>query len=545
MATEPIASSSYSEKPDARFEYPAFLFRGGVLGLILIRGVQQTLQHYFIPDLAYLVAAGAYAFLQAVWWGMVAFGYRTRHTRLWIKGGHALGFLTDLGVILYFATRGPDPYGLWAVMLLPWAMVLAQNSRIVNSVVLFDSLVGFAGVVLLFAGPLVGRPYAFPHTPTNLLLLWGVFLLTWCLLRLRLEAELAGALGKQRMRNEREALRAVLDRVPLGCLVVAAGGEVRMANAEARRLLEDDGFTDEGPPPAWILDSLADEGWHARRQDPHAPARRLLYRRLPVVWQGDETADLILLEDGDERSSRGAHEARQERLAAVGQLAAGLAHELGNPIAIIQSCAGYLHDDHREGALGEDLEVIQREASRCREMIDRMMALASARQSKPQEGDLRESVHRAVGLVRYKAEGAALDLSLPSSPVNYVYDDNQVVAILVNLLLNAIASTKDLEKREVRLDLRAEAEGITLAVSDTGCGIPQDELDRVFDPFFTRRAGGTGLGLAMVHQVVTALGGRIDVTSTVGEGTRFALSLPERPTERPSGTNVGPAIPRQ
>lgn len=540
MATEPIVSSSNSERLDARSEYPAFLFRGGVLGLILVQGVQQTLQLYSIPDQAYLLAAGAYASLQAIGWGLVAFGYRARYTRLWITGGHALGLLTDLGVILYFSTRGPDPYGLWAVMLLPWAMVLAQNSHIVDSVVLFDSLVGLAGVVLLFAGPLIGRPYVFPHTPTNLLLLWGVFLLTWCLLRLRLQAELAGELGKRRSRGERRALHAVLDRVPLGCLVISAKGEVRMANAEARRLLEEDGFTDQGSAPVWILESLADGGWHARRQDPHAPVRRLLYRRLPVVWEGDEAAYLVLLEDGDERSSRGAHEARQERLAAVGQLAAGLAHELGNPIAIIQSCAGYLHDDHREGALGEDLEVIQREAGRCREMIDRMMALASARQSKPQEGDLRESVHRAVGLVRYKAEGAALDISLPSSPVNYVYDDNQMVAILVNLLLNAIASTKDMEIKEVRLDLRAEAGGVTLAVSDTGCGIPQNQLDRVFDPFFTRRDGGTGLGLAMVHQVVTALGGRIDVTSTVGEGTRFTLSLPERPTESSAGSAVPP-----
>ena len=523
----PADTANSREPLDSRLERPAFVFRVGLVLLILAHGVLRSLRPYQVPSDTYLFASAGYAVMHASWWSIVAVGFRPGRPSWFVPVGQLLGALTDLVAILFLATLSPHPHGLWLMLLLPWSLALAHTRQLVASIMVFDSLVGLCGVFVLFAGP---NAYQYLHTPTSVLLFWGGFFLSWYLLRQRLERDLETLRDGDAREAKWTAVQSLLDRVPVGCLVLSGSGRVSYRNAEAARMLGSE-LPEEGGAPDWLLEFGPESGWRVRRQGEEAPVRRLLHQRQPVDWCGDETASLILLEDGDARSQRGEHEARQERLAAVGQLAAGLAHELGNPIAIIQSCASFLHDEHKEGDLGEDLVVIQRESARCREMIDRMLALARARQSAPQEGDLRESVHRAVSLVRYKADDVALEVILPPEPVVYVYDDNQLVAILVNLLLNAIASTKNSERREVRLDLAVSSGGVNLSISDTGCGIPVDQLERVFDPFFTQREGGTGLGLAMVHHVVTALGGKIDVSSTVGEGTRFAVFLPDQNDE--------------
>lgn len=524
MAALHSVHKSWRELRESQPERPAVVYRMGILFLILAQGVLHSYRPFQIPHDNYLTLAGFYALSHSCWWGLIAFGQRRTSSAWLVSVGHVLGLLTDLAVILLFASQGSEAHGLWLLLLLPWIAVLALNGRVVDSVITFDTLVGVAGLVVLFTGPLA---YQYSHTPTSVLIFWGGFLLTWHLMRQRIERDVQHREIERNKEIERDVLFRLLDSLPDGCLVISGQGRILLSNQEAQRILGRES-ADGNEPPAWLWPDSPGDGWHVRRHSEKAAVNRILFQRLALPWGDDEGACLILVADGDARSFRGEHEARQDRLAAIGQLAAGLAHELGNPIAIIQSCAAYLHDEYKEGALGEDLDVIQREAGRCREMIDRILALASARESTPQENDLRESVHRAVGLVRYKAEGVAVEVTIPPHPLWYVYDDNQMVAILVNLLLNATASTAGSPKKEVRLTVAAEADGIAITISDTGCGISPDQLERIFDPFFTRREGGTGLGLAMVHHAVTALGGTIDVTSKVGEGTTFSVSLPAR-----------------
>ncbi len=507
---------------DPRSEHPAFIFRIGLIVILLAEGILRTNRQFFVPSDVYLVGAGLYAIAQAIWWGFVAYGQKPGQSKSLITIGQILGILTDLLWIYTFANHVYGAHLLWLILLLPWLAVLSINRIIVVSVLVFDAFAGLAGLVVIVAGLTL---HQVRYSPIAYLLYSGAFLLTWFLCRKRVELDLCEEGMTSQTQSKHDALSKLVNSLATGCLVVSQQGEALFYNQRAEDLLGTD-LSGREALPEWLKQPPADHEWRTHRQGADAPVRRVLFQTSTIQWTSDEMATLIFLEDGDAGSIHGDTEARQDRLAAVGQLAAGLAHELGNPIAIIQSCATYLSDEYTEGALNEDLQVIQREATRCREMIDRMLALSSARQAKPKEGDLRESVHRAIDLVRYKADGVSLELSLPQEPVHYVYDDNQLVAILVNLLLNAISSTKSAEDPAVRLELYAKEKSIHINVSDNGCGIAPDQIERVFDPFFTKREGGTGLGLAMVHQVITALGGMIDVESQVGKGTCFSVVLP-------------------
>jgi len=228
---------------------------------------------------------------------------------------------------------------------------------------------------------------------------------------------------------------------------------------------------------------------------------------------------------------------QSQKLAAVGQLAAGVAHEINNPLTGVLSYSSFLlkrAEDKPE--FKEDLEVIVRETKRCRGIVKGLLDFS--RQSPPEmhESDINEIAERAVRIVQAQIDVYQVELrkNLCADLPKCQADANQIQQVLVNLLLNAIDSMGN-DGGILGLATRITASGTTPApartieirVSDTGCGIPPANLQKIFDPFFsTKGPKGTGLGLAVAWGIIEKHSGRIEVESEVGKGTTFRILLP-------------------
>jgi two-component system NtrC family sensor kinase len=224
------------------------------------------------------------------------------------------------------------------------------------------------------------------------------------------------------------------------------------------------------------------------------------------------------------------------RLAAVGELAAGVAHEINNPLtSIIGFTRLLLEDLVADDSMRADLETIDREAARTRQIVRALLDFARASDPVLVPTDLNDLVEEAVILVctRSVLARVALEKDLSSLPP-LMLDTNQIKQVLVNLLNNAVQAMPDggrltiatrLTEREINGEYR---EMTAVYVSDSGVGIPPENLGRLFDPFFTTKevGQGTGLGLSVSYSIVEKHSGRIEVQSVPLEGSTFTLLLP-------------------
>ena len=226
--------------------------------------------------------------------------------------------------------------------------------------------------------------------------------------------------------------------------------------------------------------------------------------------------------------------AQADKLASVGRLAAGVAHEINNPLTGVLSYASLLRKRlEADTAACEDLDVIVRETVRCRGIIRGLLDFARPATPARKSMDLNEVIRRAVSVVMTQLSLNQVDLSLHLEPdlPEVQADPNQIQQVVVNLLLNAgdaIGSGGGTIRATSR---RGPGETLELAVEDSGRGIAPEDLPRIFEPFFTTKGNhGTGLGLAVSWGIVEAHGGALEVQSEPGQGTCFTLRLPLRAT---------------
>ena len=218
----------------------------------------------------------------------------------------------------------------------------------------------------------------------------------------------------------------------------------------------------------------------------------------------------------------------QQRLAAVGEMAAGIAHEIRNPLA---SMSGSLQLLRQELPLSEEqtqlMDIVLRESDRLNDTIRSFLAYARPQRFVVSRLDVTKVVQDTAMLLRNSAdvrEGHVVVVEAPDGPVWYEADENQVRQIIWNLATNGLRAMT--AGGRLRLGVAAEANEVVLTVADEGCGIPPDELDGIFQPFKSSFEKGTGLGLAIVHRIVTDYNGAVQVASTVGAGTTVRVKLP-------------------
>jgi two-component system NtrC family sensor kinase len=238
------------------------------------------------------------------------------------------------------------------------------------------------------------------------------------------------------------------------------------------------------------------------------------------------------------------------RLASIGELAAGIAHEINNPVAIMVQEAGWIDDLLGEGepCTGENLEEIHRavgqirtQGDRCKEITYKLLSFARKTDPAIREVELNEVVDEVIGLTSQKTRYANVHIETELAPdlPKIQASPSELQQVLLNLVNNAIDAIER-PGGTVTVATKASGDEVVLEVRDTGKGIPEANLGRIFDPFFTTKpvGQGTGLGLPICYGIVEKMGGRITVESEIEKGTTFTVFIPR---EAPEGTGAAEA----
>jgi signal transduction histidine kinase len=240
-------------------------------------------------------------------------------------------------------------------------------------------------------------------------------------------------------------------------------------------------------------------------------------------------------ERGRELGAAEAFVARSERLASIGRLAAGVAHEINNPLASILSNAAFARAEVKElggpraAEVGEALGEIEDCAARIRRIVRDLGTFArEGAATDPGRSDVRAVVESSLGLVAHEVKHRARVVRALGEVPEVAADPARLAQVLVSLLANAAQAIAPghPDRNELRVRTRTDAGAVVVEIEDTGRGIAPEDLPHLFEPFFTTRDGAAGLGLPVCHGIVTALGGRIELVPSAGGGTLARVTLP-------------------
>lgn len=350
--------------------------------------------------------------------------------------------------------------------------------------------------------------------------------------------------------------RTLIEDLRVGVVVQGPSAEIRVTNRAALELL---GLDEE----QLLGRTSFDPEWNVVHEDgspfpgsdhpvPSAirtrrPVRDVLmgvYRpkRKDRVWllvnaepqldaEGNVVQVVCTFSDFTERRRQQAQSAAGDRMASLGRLAAGVAHEIKNPLAYVIGQLEALCQAPLDEALAQRAREALEGAGRVRAIVDDLRSLSRGDDERLGPVDLARAIDSACNMAAPHARHrATLVRDLARVPM-VTGNESRLVQLVLNLVVNAAEAIPEghASEHEIRVRLRDAGGGrVLLEVSDSGVGIPQNVIARIFDPFFTtKRVGvGTGLGLAICHGIVVALGGEIDVESTIGKGTTFRVTLP-------------------
>jgi two-component system NtrC family sensor kinase len=257
---------------------------------------------------------------------------------------------------------------------------------------------------------------------------------------------------------------------------------------------------------------------------------------LGVVLWGSGLLIRRMREADERRTALYHHVEYSNKLASIGRLAAGVAHEINNPLAIINEKAGLVLDlvtvesdvKHRERIVTA-VDSILKSVQRCKKVTHRLLGFARHMDVTNETIDLESLLREVLGFLEKEAEYREVAVVFEIDPElpTITSDRGQLQQVFLNILNNAVAAVPHGGKIGIEI-AREGADHVSVTVADDGVGIPRENLERIFEPFFTTKDGsGTGLGLSITYGIVKKLGGEIRVDSTVGEGTRFTVKLPK------------------
>jgi two-component system, NtrC family, sensor histidine kinase HydH len=333
----------------------------------------------------------------------------------------------------------------------------------------------------------------------------------------------------------------VVSNLPVGLIATGSDGRLTFLNEAAEKITGLNLATARGKRPEEVLASP----W-CELKDLLNRGDTVLEREMECTFSGDKTVPLsvsasrivneegefvgtiLILSDLGEVRRLQEEIRRKEKLAALGNLAAGVAHEVRNPLSSIKALATYFGTKFADGS--EDREsagVMIREVDRLNRVISELLEFARPSELRLRPTEVNEVLRHSLRLIEPDAKAKKIEIRIfPAEGLPRVaIDPDRFTQALLNLYLNAIQAMDGGGVLSVSSSAGQDGE-ITIQVADTGGGIRAEDLEKIFDPYFTTKARGTGLGLPIVHKIVEAHGGGIRVTSVVGKGTAFTIVIP-------------------
>jgi signal transduction histidine kinase/CheY-like chemotaxis protein len=339
------------------------------------------------------------------------------------------------------------------------------------------------------------------------------------------------------------AFDALVDALPFAAALLDAEGRIVFANEEIRALLASGGAMEGRDLFRETMPALEQQGVGPRFRDEarggevrfsvdetEAGGERELRVHFRTVDGTRPPLAVALVEDSTELHRERERRERAERLAAVGELAAGVAHEVNNPLASIKSFAQLLARDATSREQREALDLIIAESTRVAEIVENLLSFARQQGAGGREPlSLSAIAERVLQVQRYALETAGIevrrDFDASLSPV--MGEAGALQQVVLNMVVNAEQALGSREaERRIIVRTRESTEGVILAVVDNGPGIPREILPHIFERFRTTKPGGTGLGLAISAAIVRDHAGQIWAESDEGRGTAFYVQLP-------------------
>jgi two-component system sensor histidine kinase HydH len=334
----------------------------------------------------------------------------------------------------------------------------------------------------------------------------------------------------------------VVENMPIGLLAVDTDGRIVSFNQTAEGVLQITAQEVLGKDAKEVLpkplerlpqeleadEDVIEKEIECRLEDGRTIPMEISVSRL-AGDDGVSMGHIILFSDLTEIQELKREVERSQRLASLGRIAAGIAHEIRNPLSSIKGFATYFGERYRD--IPEDrktAEIMVEEVERLNRVIGQLLEFARPLAVRKKSTSMETTIHHSLKMIERDAQAKHIrvetDLSL-NVPEVYI-DPDRMNQVFLNLYLNAIEAMEHGGTLSVALNQREDLKSVRITVSDTGSGIEKEDLVHVFDPYFTTKQSGTGLGLAIVHRIIEAHRGEVRVESETGRGTSVTIILP-------------------
>jgi len=334
----------------------------------------------------------------------------------------------------------------------------------------------------------------------------------------------------------------VVEHMPDGLISIDAQGEIVTVNNRVREIFGLRGIADERREIKKKFPSFVAPLIKSLKQKKMVIEKEMEYpveggNTIPLAVSAarlisDDKEDLgtvFILRDLREIKALQERVTRSERLAALGSLAAGVAHEIRNPLSSIKGFAQFFLKKNPPGSADHQYsEVMIQEVERLDRVIANLLDYANPKEPAQEQTSLADIIHRSIALIADDAKTRKIDVTekIEENIAPVKVDKDQITQVLLNIALNGLDAMNGGGKLAIRCFMDDGKKSVIVEVEDTGHGIPEKELLRIFDPFYTTKKTGTGLGLAIAHRIVENHGGTVSVKSTGGSGTTFRIALP-------------------
>lgn len=347
--------------------------------------------------------------------------------------------------------------------------------------------------------------------------------------------------GEERLSLAKQYNEDMISNLSVGVVMLDGHGHVHALNPAARDLLDARGVSEHDLTVKRLLSTedpgrreeiLRDieRGVQSSRQAVPMRNRRFLNIKLfPILDHNTHVGTFILLEDVSVDHSTREYLARAERMTSIAELAAGVAHEINNPLGIIGNYVELLKRNERDEAQNRRLAKIESELDRIARIVGSLLSFSRPNSETRRRVDLAELVEEVLVLIGHRLEEKHVELrrELPAERTLVHGDESRLKQVFMNLLTNAVEAVLDHGRIEVAVDVGRDRHA-EVRITDDGHGIPEEAAEKVFTPFFSTKTfkKNAGLGLSICQHLVEAQGGTIDFDSVPGEGTTFTVRLP-------------------